>query len=70
MVFPKFWTQSNISWSMKLDNSEFYPLDFIQNSPNYSSLYTVMFPKFWTQSDIDWSLKLDNSCSYEAHSEM
>ncbi|CAL2230215.1 unnamed protein product [Prunus armeniaca] len=115
MMLPKFWTQSDIDWSVKLDNSGPYairsgmewlvysivlsigfhskltklllplycdvpqvsdsiryrlvhgivqfsfglnpisigprnwtiePLDFTQNSPNYSSLYIVMFPKF------------------------
>ncbi|CAL2230219.1 unnamed protein product [Prunus armeniaca] len=67
MMFPKFWTQSDMDWFLKLDNSsshEFYPVDFTRNSPNDSSLPTMMFPKFWTQSDIDWSMKLDNSGSY------
>ncbi|CAL8153563.1 unnamed protein product [Prunus armeniaca] len=73
MMFPKFWTQSDIDLSMKLDNSgsyEFQPLDFTQNSPNDSSQNIMMFPKFWTQSDIDWSMKLDNSGSYDVRSEM
>ncbi|CAL2230221.1 unnamed protein product [Prunus armeniaca] len=104
MMFPKFWTQSDIDCSVILDNSVlsngfhsqfpkrlhpsyydipqvlgltryrlvrkigqfkfFYPVDFTLNSPNDSSLPTMMFPKFWTQSDIDWSMKLDNSRSY------
>ncbi|CAL2230225.1 unnamed protein product [Prunus armeniaca] len=59
MMFPKFWTQSDIYWSTKMDNSA-----------NYSSLHITMFPKFWTQSDIDWSTKFDNSDSYEVRSEM
>ncbi|CAL8089714.1 unnamed protein product [Prunus armeniaca] len=63
MMFPKFWTQSDIDWS-------FYPLDFTQNTPNYSSHHIMMFPKFWTQSDIDWSVKFDDSGSYEVRSEM
>ncbi|CAL8089690.1 unnamed protein product [Prunus armeniaca] len=81
MMFPKFWTQSDIDWSVKLDDSGsyevrsemewlFYPLDFAQNTPNYSSHHIMMFPKFWTQSDIDWSVKLDDSSSYEVRSEM
>ncbi|CAL2230242.1 unnamed protein product [Prunus armeniaca] len=64
VMFPKFWTQSDINWSMELDNFgsyEFYPLDSSQNSPNDSSHHIMMFPKFWTQSDIDWSMKWDNS---------
>ncbi|CAL2230188.1 unnamed protein product [Prunus armeniaca] len=70
MVFPKFWTQSDFDWSVKLDDSEFYPLDFTQNTPNDSSHHIMTFPKFWTQSDIDWSVKLDDSGSYEVRSEM
>ncbi|CAL2230191.1 unnamed protein product [Prunus armeniaca] len=78
MMFPKFWTQSDIDWSVKLDDSGsyevrskmFYPLDFTQNRPNDSSHHIMMFPKFWTQSDIDWSVKLDDSGSYEVRSEM
>ncbi|CAL2230241.1 unnamed protein product [Prunus armeniaca] len=73
MMFPKFWTQSDIDWSVKLHNSgsyKFYPSDFTQSSSNYSSLYIVMFPNFWTQSDIDWNLKWDNSCSYDVRYEM
>ncbi|CAL2230171.1 unnamed protein product [Prunus armeniaca] len=73
MMFPKFWAHSDIDWSVKLDDSgsyEFYPLDFIQNTPNDSSHHIMMFPKFWTQSDIDWSVKLHNSGSYEVRSEM
>ena len=85
MMFPKFWTQSDIDWSMKLDNSSLYEvrsemewlvyyvvleIGFHQNPPNDSSHYIMMFPKFWTQSDIDWSMKLDNSCSYEVRYEI
>ncbi|CAL8089693.1 unnamed protein product [Prunus armeniaca] len=81
MMFPMFWTQSDIDWSVKLHDSGscdvrsekewlFYPLDFAQNTPNYSSHHIMMFPKFWTQSDIDWSVKLDDSSSYEVRSEM
>ncbi|CAL8993338.1 unnamed protein product [Prunus brigantina] len=83
MMFPKFWTQSNIDWFMKLDNSGSYEvrsemeslvycirLDFTQNAPNDHSHHIMMFPKFWTQSDIDWFMKLDNSGSYEVRSEM
>ncbi|CAL8112332.1 unnamed protein product [Prunus armeniaca] len=73
MMFPKFWTQSDIDWSVKLDDSgscDFYPLDFTQNTPNDSSHHIMMFPKFWTQSDIDWSVKLDDSSSYDVRSEM
>ncbi|CAL8112340.1 unnamed protein product [Prunus armeniaca] len=55
MMFPKFWTQSDIDWSVKWDHSEFYPLDFTQNTPNDSSHHIMEFPKFWTQYDIDWS---------------
>ncbi|CAL2230182.1 unnamed protein product [Prunus armeniaca] len=84
-MFPKFWTQSDIDWSVKLDDSGsyevrsemewlvyciVYPLDFTQNTPNDSSHHIIMFPKFWTQSDIDWSVKLDDSGSYEVRSEM
>ncbi|CAL8112276.1 unnamed protein product [Prunus armeniaca] len=80
-MFPKFWTQSDIDWSVKLDDSGsydvhsemewlFYPLDFTQNTPNDSSHNIMMFPKFWTQSDIDWSVKLDYSGSYDVRSEM
>ncbi|CAL2230159.1 unnamed protein product [Prunus armeniaca] len=68
MMFPKFWTQSDVDWSVKLHNSgsyEFYPLDFTQNKPNDSSHRITTFPKFWTQSDIDWSVKLHNLGSYE-----
>ncbi|CAL8089662.1 unnamed protein product [Prunus armeniaca] len=70
-MFPKFWTQSNIDWSVKLHDSgscDFYPLDFAQNTPNYSSHHIMMYPKFWTQSDIDWSVKLDDSGSYDVRS--
>ncbi|CAL8089629.1 unnamed protein product [Prunus armeniaca] len=84
MMFPKFWTQSDIDWSVKLDDSGsyevlsemewlvycFYPLDFAQKTPNDSSHHIMMFLKFWTQSDIDWSVKLDDSGSYEVRSEM
>ncbi|CAL8112280.1 unnamed protein product [Prunus armeniaca] len=81
MMFPNFWTQSDIDWSVKLDDSGsydvrsemewlLYPLDFTQNTPNDSSHHIMMFPKFWTQSDIDWSVKLDNSGSYDVRSEM
>ncbi|CAL8112336.1 unnamed protein product [Prunus armeniaca] len=65
MVFPKFWTQSDIDWS-------FYPMDFTQNPPNDSSHHIMMFPMFWTQSDIDWSVKLHDtgSGSYDVRSEM
>ncbi|CAL2230194.1 unnamed protein product [Prunus armeniaca] len=81
MMFSKFWTQSDVDWSVKLDDSGSYdvrsemewlsyPLDFAQNTPNYSSHHIMMFPKFWTQSDIDWSVKLDDSGSYEVRSEM
>ncbi|CAL8089659.1 unnamed protein product [Prunus armeniaca] len=59
MMFPKFRTQSDIDWSVKLDHSA-----------NDSSHHIMMFPKFWTQSDIDWSVKLDDSGSYEVRSEM
>ncbi|CAL8089668.1 unnamed protein product [Prunus armeniaca] len=59
MMFPKFRTQSDIDWSVKLDHSE-----------NDSSHHIMMFPEFWTQSDIDWSVKLDDSGSYEVRSEM
>ncbi|CAL8993363.1 unnamed protein product [Prunus brigantina] len=68
MRFPKFWTQFDIDWSTKLDNSR--SLDFTQNQLSDSSHHFVVFPKFWTQSDIDWSMRLDNSGSYEVHSEM
>ncbi|CAL8112296.1 unnamed protein product [Prunus armeniaca] len=81
MMFSKFWTQSDIDWSVKLDDSGsydvrfemewlFYPLDFTQNIPNDSSDHIMMFPKFWTQSDIDWSAKLEDSGSYDVRSEM
>ncbi|CAL2230161.1 unnamed protein product [Prunus armeniaca] len=81
MMFPKFWTHSDIDWSVKFDDSGsyevrsemewlFYPLDFTQNTPNDYSHQIIMFPKFWTQSDIDWSVKLHNSGSYEVRSEM
>ncbi|CAL2230192.1 unnamed protein product [Prunus armeniaca] len=81
MMFSKFWTQSDVDWSVKLDDSGSYdvrsemewlsyPLDFAQNTPNYPSHHIMMFPKFWTQSDIDWSVKLDDSGSYEVRSEM
>ncbi|CAL8089711.1 unnamed protein product [Prunus armeniaca] len=63
MMFPKFWTQSDIDWS-------FYPLDFTQNTSNDSSHHIMMFPKFWTQSDIDWSVKLHDSSSYDVRYEM
>ncbi|CAL9024854.1 unnamed protein product [Prunus brigantina] len=76
-MFPKFWTQSDIDWSMKSDNSGSYAvrsemewlvysivrLDFTQSQRNDSSHHIMMFPKFWTQSDIDWSMKSDNSGS-------
>ncbi|CAL8089671.1 unnamed protein product [Prunus armeniaca] len=73
MMFPKFWTQSDIDWSVKLHDSgscHFYPLDFAQNTPNDTSHHIMMFPKFWTQSDIDWSVKLHDSGSYDVRSEM
>ncbi|CAL2230170.1 unnamed protein product [Prunus armeniaca] len=73
MMFPKFWTHSDIDWSVKLDDSgsyEFCPLDFTQNTPNDSSHHIMMFPKFWTQSDIDCSVKLHSLGSYEVRSEM
>ena len=85
MMFPKFWTQSDIDWSMKFDNcgsSEVrYEIEWLvycivveigfrSNPPNDSSHHIMMFPKFWTQSDIDWSMKLDNSGLYEVRSEM
>ncbi|CAL8112334.1 unnamed protein product [Prunus armeniaca] len=85
MTFPKFWTQSDLDWSLKLEDSGsydvrsemgwlvyymFYRLDFTRNTPNDSSHHTMMFPKFWTQSDIDWSLKLEGSGSYDVRSEM
>ncbi|CAL9024829.1 unnamed protein product [Prunus brigantina] len=78
MMFPKFWTQSDIDWSMKSDNSEkeeirremegrlagaVLRLDFTQSQRHDSSHHIMMFPKFWTQSDIDWSMKSDNSGS-------
>ncbi|CAL8089699.1 unnamed protein product [Prunus armeniaca] len=65
MMFPKFWTQSDIDWSI-----QFYPLDFTENTTNDSSHHIMMFPKFWTQSDKDWFVKLDDSGSYEVRSEM
>ena len=83
-MFPKFWTQSDINWSMKLDYSDSYEvplkwsgwcivyfkrLDFTQNPPNDSSHNIMMFPKFLTRSDIDWSMKSDNSGSYEVRDE-
>ncbi|CAL8112326.1 unnamed protein product [Prunus armeniaca] len=84
-MFPKFWTQSDIDWSVKLDDSGSYDvcstmewlvycivlsIGFTQNTPNDSSHHIMMFPKFWTQSDIDWSVKLDDSGSYDVRSEM
>ncbi|CAL2256536.1 unnamed protein product [Prunus armeniaca] len=61
MMFRKCWTQSDIDWSMKLDNLGLYkPLDFTQNTPNDSSHNSLTFPKFWTQSDIDWSMNIIN----------
>ncbi|CAL2230158.1 unnamed protein product [Prunus armeniaca] len=84
-MFPKFGTQTDIYWSVKLTTqvrtkfvlkwsgwciAQFYPLDFTQNEPNDYTHQIILFPKFWTQSDIDWSVKLHNSGSYEVHSEM
>ena len=78
-MFPKFWPQSDIDRSMKLDNSGSYDvryqmewmvycivveIGFAQNPANDSFHHNMMFPKFWTQSDIDWARKLDNSGSY------
>ncbi|CAL8112306.1 unnamed protein product [Prunus armeniaca] len=76
VMFPKFWTQSDIDWSVKLHDSGsydvrsemewlFYPLDFTQNTPNDSSHHIMMFSKFWIQSDIDWSVNMDDSGSYD-----
>ncbi|CAL2256381.1 unnamed protein product [Prunus armeniaca] len=85
MMFPKFWTQSDIYWSMKSDNSGSYvvssemewlvyfrvlAIGFPQNPPNDSSHHVMMFPKFWTQFDSDLSMKSDNSDSWEVRSEM
>ncbi|CAL8089702.1 unnamed protein product [Prunus armeniaca] len=58
MMFPKFWTQSDIDWSVKLHDSGSY------------DVRSEMEWLFWTQSDIDWSVKLDDSGSYEVRSEM
>ncbi|CAL2256443.1 unnamed protein product [Prunus armeniaca] len=85
MMFPKFWTQSDIDSSMKLDNSGSYEvrsemewlvyytvlaIGFHSKSPNDSSHNIMLFPNFWTQSDIDWSMKLYNSGSCEVCYEM
>ena len=85
MKFPMFWTQSDIDWSMKLDNSGSYEvrcemewlvycivldIGFHSKSLNDSTHHIMMFPKFCTQSNIDWSTKLDSSGSYEVRYEM
>ncbi|CAL8993362.1 unnamed protein product, partial [Prunus brigantina] len=85
MMFPKFWTKSDIDWPMTSDNSGSYelpskmewlvycivlPIGLTQNPPNASSHQIMLFPKFCTQSGIDWSMKLDNSGSYDVPSEM
>ncbi|CAB4312463.1 unnamed protein product [Prunus armeniaca] len=84
-MFPKFWTESDIDWSMKSNNSGSYEvrsegeslvycivLDnrFRSNPTNDSSHHIMLFPKFWTQSGVIWSTKSDNSGSYEVASEM
>ncbi|CAL2256457.1 unnamed protein product [Prunus armeniaca] len=85
MMFPNLWTQSDVDWSKKLDNSGSFEvrsemewlvycivlaIGFHSNSPNDSSHDIMMFPNLWTQSDVDWSKKLDNSGSFEVRSEM
>ena len=86
MLFPKFWTQSDIDWSLKSDNSGSYDVPsemgwlvycivleirfHSKPPPNDSSHNIMMFPKFWTQSDIDRYTKFENSGSYEVRSEM
>ncbi|CAL2259919.1 unnamed protein product [Prunus armeniaca] len=82
MMFPKFWTQSDIDWSVKLDNSGSYDvrsemewlvfcivlsIGFPQNTPNDSSQDIMMFPKCETHSDIDWSVKLHNSANHSSN---
>ncbi|CAL8112312.1 unnamed protein product [Prunus armeniaca] len=58
MTFPKFWTQSDIESSVKLDDSGSY------------DVRSEMEWLFWTQSDIDCSVKLDDSGSYDVRSQM
>ncbi|CAL8112324.1 unnamed protein product [Prunus armeniaca] len=53
MMFPKFWTQPDIDWSVKLHDSGSY------------DVHSEMEWLFWTQSDIDWSVKLHDSGSYD-----
>ncbi|CAL8089674.1 unnamed protein product [Prunus armeniaca] len=62
MLFPKFWTQSDIDWSVKLDDSG--------SCDVRSEMEWLVYCTFWTQFDIDWSVKLDDSGSYEVRSEM
>ncbi|CAL2230199.1 unnamed protein product [Prunus armeniaca] len=76
MMFPKFWTQSDIDWSVKLDDScscdvrsEMVCLVYcIVLSIGFHSKHTkCLLPPYYdvpqvsTQSDIDWSVKLDDS---------
>ena len=84
MMFPKFWTQFDIDWSMILENSGSYEVRFemvwlvycivveirFHSKPTSDSSHRIiMIPKFWTQSDIDCSMKSDNSGPYEVRSE-
>ncbi|CAL8112316.1 unnamed protein product [Prunus armeniaca] len=56
MTFPKFWTQSDIDSSVKLDDSGSYDVR--------SEMEWLVYC-FWTQSDIDCSVTLDDLGSYD-----